>query len=142
MKHYLPQTIKPLIGKTIISVYRSGDSEVMVNFSDGGSVFIDVEGDCCSESIFYEIEDRNGVCGELIDIVEKSETDEMTDSEEEAIAKIKDAGFGIYLEELSIWNVVLKTTTGIIILRHLNSSNGYYDGSTSYRIIEPETETP
>ncbi len=140
MKHYLPQTIKPLIGKTIISVYRSGDSEVMVNFSDGGSVFIDVEGDCCSESIFYEIEDRGGIGGVLIDILEKSGAEE--DDADNAVAKVKAGDFGIYLEELSIWNVVLKTTTGIIILRHLNSSNGYYDGSTSYKIIEPETETP
>lgn len=140
MKHYLPQTIKPLIGKTIISVYRSGDSEVMVNFSDGGSVFIDVEGDCCSESIFYEIEDRGGIGGALIDILEKSGAEE--DDEDKAVEKLKAGDFGIYLEQLSIWNVVLKTTTGIVILRHLNSSNGYYDGSTSYRIIEPETETP
>ena len=97
MTHYLPQTIKPLIGKTIISVHRSGDAEVMVNFSDGGSVFIDVEGDCCSDSIFYEIEDRGGVGGVLTDIVEQSYLDDMADDEEEAIVKIKAGDFSICL---------------------------------------------
>lgn len=142
MRHYLPQTVKPLIGKTITAVDRIGDACVHVEFSDSGSVLIDIEGDCCSESIFYEIEDQNGVGGVLTDIIEQSHFDDMADSEEEAVAKVKSGGFDIYIEELRIWNVVLKTTTGIIILRHLNSSNGYYDGSTSYKIIEPETETP
>ena len=34
-------------------------------------------------------------------------------------------------ECLSIWDVKFQTTNGTIYLRHVNSSNGYYDGMVS-----------
>jgi hypothetical protein len=36
-----------------------------------------------------------------------------------------------YSECLSIWDVIFKTKNGDVLLRHVNSSNGYYDGSVS-----------
>jgi hypothetical protein len=135
MTHFLAQTIRPLIGKTITAVDAIHESLVQVDFQDGTTVEISVDGDCCSESIFYQIENRGGVGGVLQDVVEYEK--EEADDEEDVIVKIKAGNFDIYIEQLSIWNVVLKTTTGDVLLRHVNSSNGYYDGSTSYRINQP-----
>jgi hypothetical protein len=141
MYHHLDSTKKQFIGKTLEKISRIDDSTVLIEFGDGSKCKLGVEGDCCSTSIFYEIEMPDSLKGATLeDIIERewdddSELNKLADSEEVALAKIKAAGIDFYPEENSVWNVVLKTNRGNALVRHINSSNGYYDGMTSYELV-------
>lgn len=128
MKHYLLQTIRPLIGKTISRALLK-DGSVTIWFDDGTSVFCSVEGDCCSLSTYYGIDFRGDWRGPLVDVAEGIEN---TDDPRAACRQAFDCDG----DSLSLWNVEFRTETGAIVLKHINDSNGYYDGSTSYRIQE------
>jgi hypothetical protein len=145
MYHHLESTKKQFIGKTLESITRIDVSSVLIGFGDGARCKLSVEGDCCSTSIFYEIEMPDSLKGATLeDIIERewdedewnevSESKKLADSEEVALAKIKANGIDFYPEENKIWNVVLKTNRGNALVRHINSSNGYYDGYTSYEL--------
>ena len=142
MKHYLPETIKPLVGKTIFSIDREAIDSVIITFGDGHRVRLSVEGDCCSTSIFYEIEAAAALGGVLMDIDESAWREESlskstADTEDVALAKIAASGLNFSPEENSVWNVVFVTDKGNALIRHINSSNGYYEGSTKYEILDP-----
>lgn len=139
MYHHLDTTKKQFVGKTVQSVTRAGDAAVLVTFADGSGVEITVKGDCCSNSIFYAIDLPDNLPGAVVtDLVEKvywGDPDPAADSERVALEKVKASGIDFFPEENSVWNVTLKTDRGDIILRHINSSNGYYDGYTGYRVV-------
>lgn len=140
MKHYLPETLKPLVGKTLSAIDREAIDSVIITFGDGHRVRLSVEGDCCSTSIFYEIDADAALGGALMDIdesgwMEDSLSVTTADSEDVALAKIAAAGLDFYPEENSVWNVVLVTDKGNALIRHINSSNGYYDGTTNYEAL-------
>lgn len=142
MRHYLDETKKQFLGKTIQSLRRLEEDAALVEFSDGTQLRITVEGDCCSHSIFYEIVFPENLIGAILEDVVEREWDEdsslsktTADSEAVALEKVKAAGFNFYPEENNVWNVVLKTNRGLALLRHINSSNGYYDGHTNYEVI-------
>ena len=142
MYHHLDTTKKAFVGKTLESITRVDDSSVLIEFGDGTKLKLGVDGDCCSTSIFYEIEMPESLKGATLeDIIEgewkpDSELNKLADSEEVALAKIKAAGIDFYPEVNSVWNVVLKTNRGNALVRHINSSNGYYDGCTWYELAE------
>lgn len=138
MKHYLDETKKQFLGKTLQSITRLAENAALVEFGDGTKLKVNVDGDCCSHSIFYEIEMPEALIGATLeDIVEREwGTPDLTaDTEEVALEKVAASGMDFSPEENSVWNVVLKTNRGNALLRHINSSNGYYDGCTSYKVI-------
>lgn len=142
MKHHLDSTIKPLKGKTLCSILRQGDASVVLGFRDGTQVLLEVAGDCCSYSAFYGVDPGTALEGDLLDISEGSyPADALSvtsaDDEDTALSRCKDEGITGFEspEHLSIWNVVIKTTTGTALIRHINNSNGYYDGYTSYTFL-------
>ena len=141
MYHHLDSTKKPFIGKTLKSIVRSADDAAVVEFEDGTKVEISVVGDCCSHSIFYEIEMPETLIGSTLeDIIEReyggeSEAELTADDESTALKKVEASGIDFSPECNSVWNVVLKTDRGNALLRHINASNGYYDGCTSYRLV-------
>jgi hypothetical protein len=150
MYHHLETTKKQFIGKTLESITEispSPDFEdaVLIEFGDGTKLKINVDGDCCSHSVFYEIVMPDELKGAILeDIIQPSyNVDSLSkttaDSEEVALSKCRAKGIeidkGNYDAELSIWNIVLKTNQGLALIRHLNISNGYYDGETYYETV-------
>ena len=140
MYHHLDTTKNPLIGKTLKAITRVSDSVVCVEFDDA-KVEISVDGDCCSHSIFYAIEMPETLIGATLEDIEEKSYEEYSlskttvDDEAVALEKVKASGIEFSPEENSVWNVVLKTNRGNALIRHINSSNGYYDGSTTYRMV-------
>lgn len=128
MIQHTPTTIKPLLGK-IIDRALLKDGDVIISFSDGSSVFCTVQGDCCSRSTYYDLEFRGDWRGPLVEVEEYCDNN---DNENEAYKKAwDDNGSG---EVLKLWNVEFRTENGAVILKHINDSNGYYNGMTGYSI--------
>lgn len=138
MLQHLDTAIKPFIGKQLKSITRLSDAEVLVDFEDGTGLKVSVDGDCCSHSIFYEIEMPSELVGATLEDVSGSGWDEdslsnsTADDEITAIEKVKAGGFDFSPEENSVWNVVLKTNKGNALIRHINASNGYYNGYVTF----------
>jgi len=130
--HHLPPTIKPLLGKCLAGFDHTDCDTIRVRFADGTSVLVNVTGDCCSTSIFYGVTlDPQAIGSPLVGIEEYQDTPDADDAE--ARIHAYDPGFDI--ECLSVWDVVFRTESGgELRLHHANSSNGYYDGCTSYSI--------
>jgi hypothetical protein len=144
MRHHLDSTKRKMLGKTLESLTRRSDCEVDIRFTDGTAWTVSVEGDCCSYSVFYAIDPGDAIGGELLDIVEGGYPESLlsattADDEETALKRVRQENISVSQFEnpycLSIWNVVLRTTTGMALIRHINDSNGYYDGLTGYREI-------
>jgi hypothetical protein len=151
MYHHLETTKKQFIGKTLESITEISpspnfDDAVLIKFGDGTKLKLSVKGDCCSHSVFYEIVMPDELKGAILeDIIEGagyndgrlSET--TADSKEVALNKCREKGIetdrGNYDDMFSIWNIVLKTNRGLALIRHLNISNGYYDGMTYYETV-------
>lgn len=143
MKQYISDAIKSVIGKNLESIARLGDAEVLVEFGDGTKVKVSVQGDCCSHSIFYAIEMPETIRGATLEDVsasgypEDSESVRTADDETTALEKVKESGIEFYPDYNRVWNVVLKTNRGNALIRHINSSNGYYDGDVYFEIQAP-----
>jgi len=138
MYHHKETTKKSFLGKTLNNIARIDESTVKISFGDGEECILDVEGDCCSHSIFYEIDFPEPAKGGVITDLDESgygdsKSTSTVDSEEVATEKVKALFPDFYIECLSIWNVVFSTSKGDVIVRHINSSNGYYDGMTGYK---------
>ena len=137
MKQHLATAVKPIEGRQLDSIERVNDSTVLLKFLDGEQCELSVEGDCRSHSTFYEIVFPPACKGAVILSIESRAPGE---TEDEAVAKCKalfDSEF--YTEDQSVWDVVFKTTHGDVRVRHINVSNGYYDG---YLIYGPITARP
>lgn len=130
MLHHHDSTKKQIIGRKFLSAERLNDHEIRIICEDG-SFDVGVEGDCCSSSVFYDLIVPEKCVGEEILDVEGKEWDKEPRLSEEEVYKMA-WGEGSF-ESASIWDVVLKTKSGEILLRHANDSNGYYDGMTYYR---------
>jgi len=102
--------------------------------TDRGYIHVDVCGDCCSTSIFYDVvvpEECYGAEITGFDAWERNEDQNTNMPTEEQVNEkaIKVCGEdNWYPDCLSIWDVKFHTTNGTIYLRHVNNSNGYYDG--------------
>lgn len=138
MLQHIDSTIKKYIGKRIEAITRVNDYQVLIQFVDGTKTDLSVDGDCCSTSIFYEIEFPDACKGAEVTYIDQSEGGE---NERDAVAKVKamptqamdEYTWGLSNGNcFSVWNVLFKTTHGDIRIRHINSSNGYYDGCLSF----------
>lgn len=144
MLHYLDSTKGPFLGKALKAITRLADDAVCVEFGDGTKLKISVEGDCCSHSIFYAIDMPESLIGATLKDIdeagwnEDSEAHRTADDEATALEKVKASGIEFSPEENRVWNVVLKTDRGNALIRHINSSNGYYDGSTEYEVLNSD----
>ena len=121
-----------IIGAKLHGVFRTSTASLRIE-TDRGNIFVSVEGDCCSHSIFYDfIVPEECYGAEIIDIDDWDRESKVLD--EAFVAKKAEEVCGEnnwYSECLSIWDVVFKTKNGDVLLRHVNSSNGYYDGMVS-----------
>ena len=132
MNHHMPSTAKSFIGQNIQSIERIKEYEVKIYLANGEVWSLSVDGDCCSHSIFYDIViPKECVGSEILEVLENVEGQ----SEEEVLRLFKDKfhDFFEFTDCLRIWDVVFKTKAGNILVRHINNSNGYYDGATSFK---------
>lgn len=148
--YYSENLINKLKGQRVISVTRIKNDTFEIK-TDKATVKLSVSGDCCSHSVFYDLVDI-GIGGEILEIDTrrdagfdtKNEYESTLDREtgdykfksadknmEHAIQLAQDQGFGLQ-EFLSFWDVVITTTKGDIIIKHVNGSNGYYDGELNW----------
>lgn len=123
---------KLIIGAKLQRVVRT-DPDALHIETDRGNIFVSVSGDCCSHSIFYDfIVPEECYGAEIIDFDDWDRESKVPD--EGYVTKKAEEVCGEenwYSDYLSIWDVVIKTTNGNVLLRHVNSSNGYYDGCVS-----------
>ena len=130
MLHHHDSTKKQIIGRKFLSAEKRNDHTIQIVCEDG-SFSVGVEGDCCSQSVFYDLVIPPECVGEeILDVIEH---DSNPHPEEKEVYKM---GFGdseYGFDVASIWDITLWTKSGKILLRHANNSNGYYDGDTYYR---------
>lgn len=121
-------------GAKFLAWNRIDESIIRIS-TDRGFIHVDVCGDCCSTSIFYDVVVPEECCGAEITGFDTQDRESKVPTEEQVNEKaIKLCGDDRWYSEcLSIWDVKFHTTNGTIYLRHVNSSNGYYDGMVSIR---------
>lgn len=102
--------------------------------TDRGLIHVNVCGDCCSHSIFYDVVVPEECYGAEIISFGRHHNDDSKMPDEQLVNEKAERLLGKdnwYAECLSIWDVKFNTVNGTIYLRHVNSSNGYYDGMLS-----------
>jgi len=123
---------KKIVGAKLRGVFRT-DTDALRIETDRGNIFVSVSGDCCSHSIFYDfIVPEECYGAEIIDFDDWDRESKVPD--EAYVTKKAEEVCGEdnwYSDYLSIWDVIFKTKNGDVLLRHVNSSNGYYDGCVS-----------
>lgn len=131
MLHHADTTHRQFIGLFLESIERCGDSldSVRVTFTNGQFTILSVYGDCCSTSWFYEIVFPDEIKGGRVLSIAEGQPGE---TEDEAIAKMRALTDDFSTEEQSVWDIHIDTDKGTAIIRHINVSNGYYDGCTSW----------
>jgi hypothetical protein len=123
---------KKIVGSKLRGVSRTAEDSLRIE-TDRGNIRVSVSGDCCSTSIFYDFivpEECYGT--EIIDFDDWNRDGKVPD--EAYVDKKAREVCGEdrwYSDCLSIWDVIFKTKNGDVLLRHVNSSNGYYDGCVS-----------
>jgi hypothetical protein len=111
---YNSNTYAKAVGKTINSV-EVGGSDAILGMTDGSTLTLKLDGDCCSYSVFHEPEQFDELIGATIQGIEER------DSERE--------GQGDENSEETTWHMLcFITNRGHVTIDWRNESNGYYDG--------------
>jgi hypothetical protein len=132
MYSYHESLKKKIVGAKLRGVSRTADDSLRIE-TDRGNIFVSVSGECCSHSIFYDfIVPEECYGAEIIDFDDWNRDDKVLD-EAYVTKKAKEVcgEDNWYSDCLSIWDVIFKTKNGDVLLRHVNSSNGYYDGDVN-----------
>jgi len=120
--------IENLVGKTVKKIYMNEDC---LKFeTDSGNVVFTVDGDCCSQSVFYDFYGvKNLLAGNPITSVKEVKLNPTDISEKDGEQKDKKS----YQEAISVYGFQLFTqskdfgeVTAVFSFR--NYSNGYYGG--------------
>lgn len=119
-------------GAKFLGFTRKDESTIRIT-TDRGIISVNVSGDCCSHSIFYDVVVPEECFGAEITGFDTWDRESQVPTEEQVNEKANAicGHHGWSSECLSIWDVKFQTTNGTIYLRHVNSSNGYYDGMVS-----------
>lgn len=135
MTHHLPSTIKPLLGKQLLR-FEKGDPAKLI-FTDGTELTVNITGDCYSNSYIYDVAQEGDPHGtELLDILE-NDTDSPQPDAIESFKSTQPPGETYEGDWLSQWDIRFRFAGGCVLVRHINDSNGYYDGYTDYTIKKP-----
>lgn len=129
MYHHHDTTKKQIIGKKFLGAKLLSENRAEILY-DGGSFIVSVHGDCCSQSVFYDVVVPIECIGEeILDCAEGEWEEPHLPQETVYKMGFKDDGS---FECASIWDISFRTKSGKALIRHANDSNGYYDGMTSY----------
>lgn len=111
---------KDMTGKTLASVALSPEKDrITFAFQDGTSRSFGVEGDCCSSSWIEHLETPGDIVGAKV--LSFDDSGPVTQDHPEH----DEANGG---DSISVYNTVVSTDRGDIVMEYRNSSNGYYGG--------------
>lgn len=109
--------LSELIGRTLTGADIDADEQhYLILHTDQGDVVLSAEGDCCSESWFYEVTGLSDLYGHVITGGETREAEDATDG---ITRQESDQIYGLALEAAGAGRAD-------VVFR--NSSNGYYGG--------------
>jgi hypothetical protein len=106
-----------LVGKTILEIYRSDDSERLKFVTDAGDVFFETDADCCSETWVEEILNADLLIGKRV--VKCEDIEGALPTYPDSGRQEEDETYG--------WRIDSDGGTAQVIYR--NASNGFYGGS-------------
>lgn len=113
----------PLIGKTVTRVFLSEDGgAIRFDSSDGQSLIVHADGDCCSHSWIEEVQGVEQLIGSPVVSVE--DVGDMPDRPGNRR--------GHYEEEMAYYGCKITTEKGYALIDYRNSSNGYYGGNLAW----------
>lgn len=119
--------MKELIGKKINKVYLDSEKQQYISFdTDSGLVSYEAEGDCCSESWFYQITGLDALKEGTVSDVEEVDRGEVEDGKSRQ-------------EVDQLYSIKIKTDKGRADIEFRNSSNGCYGGSLELIKQLPDT---
>ena len=129
MGYYDTDLNKDLTGKTIQKIFMSHG---YLQFdTDGGTFVYAVEGDCCSQSYFYDFHGvKKLLSGNPVVSAREIELEEPTDEDARNGDVVVAYGYEIVTEDPKFGEV-----TSVFSFR--NDSNGYYGGSMYYTKERP-----
>lgn len=133
--HLQDKTLENKIhGAKFLAWDRIDESTIRIS-TDRGFIRVIVDGDCCSTSIFYDVAVPEECYGAEIIGFDTWDRESKVPTEQQVNEKAaKLLGEDCWYPDcLSIWDVKFHTTNGTIYLRHVNNSNGYYDGSVDIK---------
>jgi len=111
----------PLIGKTIIKVEKTEDSEYLrFTTDDAKTMLAYAEGDCCSRSWVESFDEPSHMLGTVTGAADLDHVQESVD----------DAGDSY----LQFYGFKITTGRGICVIDYRNKSNGYYGGSLEWDV--------
>lgn len=117
---YYTKYAKKCIGKTLVSHLLSDDRCVLtLTFSDGSTLTLDAEGECCSYSWIESIDCPDNLQG----VVRAIEEIPMPDLGNIPTPHNAD------VDEVAYYGLKIITDRGHTVIDYRNSSNGYYGGS-------------
>ena len=116
-----------LVGRTIRSVEIDKEEQGYLRLAtDSGPVVLIAEGDCCSESWFYQIAGFDALLGHVVRQVEQVDMGDIDDGKTRQ-------------EFDQLYSVKIVTDGGHAEIEFRNSSNGYYGGWLSVEDGDVET---
>lgn len=114
-----------LIGQKILKVEQT--DEITIKFStENGEIILHFDPDCCSDAYIYDI--RGNIDGQIVKSIQVTKGEEVHNASW-VLSKIKQV-FGVeYFQDYhTSWGFDITTLEGgRMEIRHLNTSNGYYD---------------
>ena len=129
------ESLEKLVGRAVKKIYMNED---FLKFeTDEGNLVFEVEGDCCSQSVFYDfVGVKKLLKGNTITSVKKVELNpsDITVDKKSYQESIEDYGYQIFSLDEELGEV-----TSVFSFR--NYSNGYYGGwmnETADREVKPE----
>jgi hypothetical protein len=115
------------VGKRITAIEVDGDQQHYLRFTTAsGTVCIEAEGDCCSESWFYHVLGVDALIGHTVMDVRSVE---MPDAPEDGKGR---------QDSDQLYGFRFTTTGGRADVEFRNSSNGYYGGWLNVVTAVPE----
>lgn len=107
-------SMQKLVGKKVVKVVHSEDSEVLAFFLDDGKALAwQAVGDCCANAYFYQMSDFEVLKGEVVTAVEEGEWSSKEDGD---------------CSQLDTVFVRICTRLGRATIEFRVSHNGYYGG--------------
>lgn len=112
----------PLIGKTVARVYLAADGgSIRFDLSDGESLTVRADGDCCSLSWIENVQGVEQLIGSPVVSVEDIDMPDAPGNR-----------YGHDEDEMQYYGCKITTQRGFAVIDYRNSSNGYYGGNLAW----------
>jgi len=131
MLHHQDTTNNKIVGRSFSGWKRIDEDTIEFSFADGGKMHLEVTGGCCSTSHFYDVVFPDDcINSEILKVAQEGSEENWEKSGYE------NPGEDEWADDYKWWDVVFITKAGKIHVKHVNRSNGYYDGYTDYRFYD------